>query len=83
MKFEYIRKTDKPLMEYGHMLSMGDIVDLPEHLADKALKRPEDYRKVEKSAGDENIEYAESNDKASIDKPRRGRPPKVKNGDEN
>lgn len=49
MKFEYIKKIEGEIMSLGNMVKTGDIIDLPEHFAMKALKRPEDYRLVEEN----------------------------------
>jgi hypothetical protein len=75
MKFEFIKKVDGEVMSLGRMVKTGDVVDLPPHLAKKALKRPNDYRKVETTEVSEGQAVGEL-------KPRRGRRPKVKVGDE-
>lgn len=49
MKFEFIKKIEGEIMSLGNIVKTGDIIDLPEHFAMKALKRPEDYRLVEEN----------------------------------
>ncbi|MDP3939170.1 MAG: hypothetical protein Q8R92_13680 [Deltaproteobacteria bacterium] len=44
MKFEFIYKTDVPVMSYGRMVSTGDIVELEGNLAEKAKAHVTHYR---------------------------------------
>ena len=46
MKFKFIKEVDSPVNAYdGSKVMTGDIVDLSDHLSEKALKNP-DYEQM-------------------------------------
>ena len=74
MKFEFVAKVDGPVMSYGGvMVSTGDVVEFDGWIAEKAKANP-NYRQCDQVPQEEMADV--------IEQPkRRGRPPKVKDGD--
>lgn len=84
MKFEFIKQVDGTVLSYGNEVKTGDVVDLPPHFARKAARRPNDYRKVDEAKRDASVAASveASEEGVTENKPRRGRKPKVKDGNE-
>ncbi len=49
MKFRLIKEVEGEVLCYGIPAKTGEVVDLPDHLAEKALKCPKDYELVKDS----------------------------------
>ena len=56
MKFKFIKEVDNPVNAYdGSKVVAGDIVDLSDHLSEKAMKNP-DYEQVSDVTQDDRSE---------------------------
>lgn len=68
MKFEFVKDVEDPVMSYGGvMVWTGDVVELEGWFAEKAQKNP-------------NFRLLEASEVPKEQPKRRGRPPKVKDG---
>ena len=60
MKLEFIKEVETPIQSYGYIVKTGDIADLSDSIAKKALVSG-DWRKVEDQRRKANAESVENN----------------------